>query len=123
MTTITSSQQGNPTSTPTLVVGYESSRDSRNVFKPVYTNATPAEDVALRAAGPRTGRITYLYRSEGLSRDAETMHRGPYTFTLVDPDVPSVNMTYAVDGQITRRLDPDTRTIWLLEVGFREVVA
>lgn len=124
MPTVSSSATGAPTTSPSLIIGFESSRPSRNVFHAVLRNGTPADDVALRAAGPRVGQLTYLYSaatSEADSAAAEQMHRGPYLFTVTDQDRPTVNMTYAVDGNIVRTLDQETGAAWTLQVDFREV--
>lgn len=114
-TTIT---DGTVTVTPRLVEGYESARASKNLFHPVIGRNSP--DVTLRPADLRTGSLTFLFTVEADAIACETMHQSG-VFTLTDTDVPSVDMTYVLDGSVTRTLDPDVAHIWHVTVDFQEV--
>lgn len=116
MTTIS---DGTTTITPVLTLGYESSRDSRNIFHDVIGRDYP--DVTLRAASLRHGTLTYLFETEADSLACEQLHRADSTFTVTDDDRDSIGMAYVVSGSITRTLDDDTRDLWTVAVDFQEI--
>lgn len=112
---------GTTTLTPTLVLGFQSRRESRNVL--IEPIDSPEPYVSLAAARTRTGTLSYLFDDEADSLACEQMHSAPGVFTLFDDDVTSVNMSYVVleRGQITRTLDDETRDAWTVTVDYREV--
>ena len=103
---------------PVYVLGYETSRASRNVFHDVIGRSDP--DVTLMPASLRTGTLELLYTTEAAALEAERMHAVMAVLTLADIDVPSVGMTYVVDGTLQRRLDA-TVGVWTVSVPYREV--
>jgi hypothetical protein len=105
---------------PVHVQGYESAREARTIFHPII--GTSREDVTLLPAGPRSGTLSYLYDTEAAAVEAERMHSVAAVLTLSDSDLSSVRMSYAVEGSITRTLDPQTRAFWVVQVGYREVL-
>ncbi|NYD65983.1 hypothetical protein [Agromyces atrinae] len=105
---------------PILVVGYESTRAARAIVHEILDNTAPS--VVLRAAASRSGKLRLIFDNEEDAYGAERAHAESGYWTLTDPDRPSLNMTYVVaDGDIVRTLDPETRTIWVLEIPFVEV--
>lgn len=104
---------------PLVVDGYESTRQSQNVFNNVIGRSLP--DVFLNPASPRTGTLTMLFATEADALACEALHTGTALLTFSDSDLPSATMTYVADGSITRRLDPESRALWLVTVDFREV--
>ena len=107
------------TSTPILVDGYQSTRQSAHVVNPVIGSIWP--DVALYPAGPRTGTLTLLYASEAEAVEAERMHAGATVLAFADTDVPTAAMRYVLDANLSRQLDPESRALWLVTVDFQEV--
>lgn len=103
---------------PELVLGLEDESESRNIFHKLLTGD---EDLTTRPAGPRSGTLGFLFPDEASATEAFQLHRLAGTFVLVYPERPSWNMTYAPDGRISRKLDPETLTRWMLAVPFREV--
>lgn len=144
MTTIITADNG-VTIYPTLVNGFESSRESQNLVRTILGREDPS--VALRPATLRTGTLTLVFGARGAaselvvidgivqaldvpaldaaaaSADAEALHASGRKFVFTDTDVPSVAMAYVMQqgGRITRSLDPATRRVWLLSVDFQEV--
>ena len=104
---------------PLLVDGYESTRSSNHVFNSVLGRAFP--DVTLAPASPRRGRLTALFDNESDAVLCEQMHTGTAVLTFADSDIPSAAMTYVADGSITRSLDPQSRTLWIVGIDFQEV--
>lgn len=133
---------GSETINPTLVLGYESERQARNVVHPIL--GSQESDVTLRPAGRRTGTLRlffasgtasgyawvdgyYVPVSDGVdaaedSKAAEDLHATGEVFTLVS-DLGTVAMSYVVPrgGRIRRSLDEQTRRHWVVEVDFQEV--
>lgn len=108
--------------TPELVLGYESTRRSRNKVHEILGGGTV---VSLGESGLRTGRLELFYLTEQAAVDAELMHSKPAVFTLATPDTPTTAMTYTLadGGSIVRTLDAETRTRWVVAVDFQEVAA
>ncbi|MGK9146668.1 hypothetical protein KXS11_03450 [Plantibacter flavus] len=106
------------TLTPELVLGLADAAESGNVFHKLLSGT---EDLTTRPAGPRNGTLGFLFLDEASVDQAFQLHREAGTFTLVYPERPTWNITYAPDGRISRELDPETSRIWTLTVGFREV--
>lgn len=112
---------GTTTLTPTLVLGFESRRESRNVLIEPIDSGEPY--VSLAAPRTRNGTLAYLFDNEADSVACEQLHNSASVITLMDADVSSVNMSYVVpaNGSITRTLDPQTRAVWTVTVDYREV--
>lgn len=108
-------------SRPIQVVGYESSRQSANVFHEVIGRSYP--DVTLRPAGLRTGTFSFLFDNEVDAAECERMHSTTAVLTLDDPEVPTAATRYVADGQISRRLDSESMVLWVVSVAYQEVVA
>ena len=109
---------GTTTSTPVLVIGYESKRASRNVLHEVIGRPDP--DVTLRPASLRTGTLTMLYATEAAAAACETMHQAAVVLTITDDDLATAGMSYVVSGSITRALT-DSRKLWTVAVDYQEV--
>lgn len=109
------------TSSPLVVVGYDSARAGRNVFNPVLGRGYP--DVTLQPATPRTGTLTFLFTSEADAAECERMHRGTDLLTLTDSDLSTIGMTYVLDGNLRRQLDPETLSVWTVAVDYQEVIS
>jgi hypothetical protein len=119
---VTSSfSDGTTVVTPILTQGYSASRASQNVFNDVLGRNYP--DVTLMPAGLRTGTLTCLFATEKDAARFEAIHSGTALLTFTDTDLPSAAMTYVVDGSVKRELDPESLTLWLGSVDFREVRA
>ncbi|MDJ0336440.1 hypothetical protein QMG83_14530 [Salinibacterium sp. G-O1] len=103
---------------PTLILGYETSRAIRSVAHKLLSS--PENVVTLRPAALRAGTIRYLFDTAATAHLAERFHAEPSTITLDDPDAFG-EMQYLPTGASTLALDPDTRTMWTLTVDFQEV--
>lgn len=116
---MTDISDGTTTITPTLVLGYEASTESRNVFHQIIDRAAP--DVSLSPDSLRNGRLQMFFDERTAAWEAHALHTQSAVFTLVDGDVPEANMSYVREGGMSITLDPQTRVRWLLNVGFQEV--
>ena len=105
---------------PILVDGYLSARQSNNVFNQVIGGVT---DVTLRPMSARVGTLRLLYATEEDALDAEYTLMQQEALKFANSELPSADMTFVVDGQITRQLDPESRYLWIITVDFREVAA
>lgn len=115
-TTIT---HNSTTITPLLVLGWESTQDTRNVVHEILGNSTP--DVTLRSAKSRTGTLQTLWTSAAEAETCRTLHALEGTFTLASTEVSQANMTYVVGGAITVSLDDESRDLWTVAIDFIEV--
>lgn len=115
--TITASVGG--VTLPLLVTGYDTARQSRNIVHDLLS-----DDIAviLVPARPRSGTLELLYDDETNARGALDLHGQASTFDLVSDERESVNMTYVVDGEVRLTLEDETRSLWLLAVGYQEVI-
>lgn len=110
---------------PTLVNGFESARPVRSVVHEILNSSV--DDVDLRPAGPRQGRMELLFASDEAeveSAAAESVLVAAGVFTFADEDRPTLEGLVFIPrpgGQITRTLDPDTRAVWLVAFEWCEV--
>ncbi len=109
--------------TPTLILGYESTRAPGTIVHDIIGRANP--DVTLRPAGTRTGRMELGFIGEADSYAAETALSTAAVFTLTSTDRPTVALSFIVKegGTITRTLDDETRNAWTVAFDWREVTA
>lgn len=116
MTTITAASGGLTTS-PIAVDGYEATRTSRNIVHDLING-----DVAVTLISPRlrSGRLRLVYGNAVDAVAALTLHEIETTFFLERDDLPGLNMTYVLDGDVSIAVD-ESRGAWVLTVGFQEV--
>lgn len=115
-TTITS---GATVITPTLVTGYETSQETRNIIHSIIGKSSP--EVTLRVAMPRSGTLELLFETAAAANTARTTHATGGTFTLASTEIPQANMTYVVSGAIGIALEDETRRLWLVTVDYQEI--
>lgn len=117
-------RNGESVITPTLVNGFESRRDSRTVVHEIING--DEDDIDLRPAGLRRGRLELLFAgedSEYASATAEATIATASVFTFGDDDRATVAMSFVVaGGTIERSLDDATRDAWIVAFDWREVV-
>lgn len=106
------------TTTPLLVNGYQASLESRNIMHDLIGGGFA---VALVGPRPRSGTLELLYETEADAFAALNMHREQSTFTLSDDDRTSVDMTYVINGVVTIALEDETRSLWVVSIGYQEV--
>lgn len=105
---------------PTQVLGYASTRESRNIIHTILGRPDP--DVILAPAGVRTGTLEMLFATLGDALIAEALHAAGRTVTLDDPYLPQLGMTYVASGVIRVELDDESRSLWHVSVDFQEVI-
>lgn len=104
---------------PVTVDGYSASRSPRTLLHPILGRA--GDDVTFRPAGLRKGTLTLVFATEATAHSAFGVLLTPQVFTLSDPDV-DIAMSFVVaEDDVRLSLDPETRTVWLIELPFREV--
>jgi len=118
MTALITAETSLNTTTPALVLGYQTARTSRNIIHDLLSGEV---GVALVAPRPRSGTLELLYPVEADAFTALNLHAEETVFTLTDTDRASVAMSYVVDGDITIELDDETRDHWVVSVGYQEV--
>lgn len=119
MTTLITVNDGTATTTsPALVLGYDTSRESLNIVHDIIGGGIA---VTLIRPRPRQGTLELFYTTEAGAFAALSLHSRESTFTLSDTDRPAVSMTYVADGSMSLSLDTETRTRWVLSVGYQEV--
>ena len=103
---------------PVLVLGYMSSRESRNIVHRVIGRGDPG--VTFAPAALRTGTLQLLVNTLSEALTLDQLHATPGTITFADSDLPNLNMGYVADGAITVELDDESRRMWLVSIDFTE---
>lgn len=117
MNTITRTSDS-ATTVPDLVDGYEASLSSRNVIHDLIGGDIA---VTLVAPRPRSGTLALVYAVEADAWAGFNLHAVTDTFTIASDEVSAVDMTYVVDGDVQIALDEETRTVWVVSVGYQEI--
>lgn len=118
--TITANAPGAGTTTPlTILSPYGAQIRSRNVVHDLIGGGI---SVSLVQPRPRAGELRLLYETEAAADAALRLHYQEATFTLVESDRPTLNMTYAVDGDLAIELDDQTLEVWIVTIGYQEIV-
>lgn len=102
---------------PTLVLGYQTARESQNVVHDIIGGGIA---VTLIRPRPRSGTLELFFTDEAAAFAALELHARETSFTLSDTDRPRIGMTYVVDGATNMRLTED-RKRWEVSVDFQEV--
>lgn len=105
--------------TPTLLITYWWTRQSRTLIHPIPGAADGA--VTLRPAGLRVGRAGAVFADKSAAMALEAELALAQTLTLADSDHSELDMTFVFDGQLELKLDPATRRNWILSWDYLEV--
>lgn len=105
---------------PDLVQVYSHARDVRTNLHPIAGRADV--EATLKAAGLRNGTLLAIFGDEAAAREADARFAEVGLWQYVDGDVPAASMTFLVDRTLSLDLDMDTQEVWLLTVGFQEVL-
>lgn len=117
MTTITRTSDS-ATTTPSLVLGYETNRAGRNIIRSMIGGEIT---VTLIKPMPRAGTLELFYPDEADAWAALALHELADSFVLVDTDRPGVGMTYVLGGGgVSLALDDATRDQWVVSVDYQE---
>jgi len=113
--------QGASSVSPSLVLGYKSTRQAGNLIHPIIQRTDP--DVTLAPAGLRTGTLELFCLDLAQALEVETLHAGAGVCQLEDTDLPALNMLYVAAGAIGLELDDETRLRWVVSVDYQEVAS
>lgn len=120
MNTITVQDGTAASTTPDLVLGYETARSTRTI---VHDTLDGGIAVSLIAPRPRAGTLRLFYKDQADAFAALELHARLSTFALVSTERPLINMVYTVAGSDARlQLDPQTRGRWTVDVPYQEVI-
>lgn len=111
-----SAANGAGTTSPVLIDGYNPRRESRNKIHDLLDGSIGVSFIAPR---PRSGTLRLLYTTEADAAAALSLHAQETSFTL-STDLPTVGMTYVLDGSLDVDLDAE-QGHWWVEVGYQEV--
>lgn len=117
-TTITHVQSAG-TTTPTLVLGYETSVDVPTTVHQIIGRGDP--DYTLHPAGMRSGELALFYATEADASAAQGLVTKTGTFTVASSEVSSAAMTFVVVGRVRVAMDAQTMTAWTVSVPYQEV--
>lgn len=115
---ITAGDGSEDSTTPHMIMSFEADQESMNQ---VYDIIGGGIAVALIRPRPRRGRLRLFYEEAAAAETCRVLHTRETTFTLLSTDVPSLNMTYVLDGRIGAGLAEDTDDRWVVEVGYQEI--
>lgn len=119
MPTITALDGTGASSSPTLVLGYEAARGSRNI---VHNLIGGGIGVTLIPPAPRSGTLQLFYPAEADAAAALALHARPCLFQITESGRESVDMVYIQTGELSIRLEASTADHWVVAVGYQEVV-
>jgi len=105
------------TTTPTLILGYETSRESRNTVHDMLDGTIV---ITLIKPRPRTGTLQLLYPVEADAQAALELHATNDTYELEETDRGTIDMTYVAMG-LSIALDEETRDNWIVSVTYQEI--
>lgn len=108
------------TTSPALILGYETSRESQNIIHDLIGGGIA---VALIRPRPRSGTLELFYLTEADAKSSLDLHSSEASFTLSEPDRPTWAMTYVASGALTVKLDEEGRRRWTVSVDYQEVDA
>jgi hypothetical protein len=103
---------------PTVIDGYETERESRNVVHDLIGGGIA---VTLILPRPRSGELTLHYATEVQAWGALALLSNESAYTLTDSDRPGVGMTFVVNGSVQLALDDDTRDTWTVSLPYQEI--
>lgn len=119
MTATITRDSDSATTSPYMVLGYATDRESQNV---VHNLIGGDIAVTLVQAVPRAGTLELFYIEEADAWAALALHSTADSFTLVDTDRPEIGMDYVLSaGGVGIRLDEQTRDHWIVAVNYQEV--
>lgn len=104
---------------PTLVVGYQTSRESGNIVHTIIGRSDPV--VTLRPAKLRTGTLGLLFEQEADAWECVYQHSLVGVGRLEDSDLPDLYMVYVVDGSVN--IEPQQGTsVWMVSIDYQEIL-
>lgn len=118
MNTITVQDGSAASTSPDLILGYETTRTSRNL---VHDTLDGAIAVSIYPTRPRAGTLELFYRDEAAATAALQLHARDATFALTS-DERDISMLFIVVGEVGFALDEDTRDHWVVAVGYQEII-
>lgn len=116
-TTISATNGAGNTSPLAILAPYSTAWQSRNI---VHDTIGGDIAVSLVPPRPRSGTLELLYAAEDDAYACSALHGVQTSFTLSEPEVPHMAMTYVVDREVSTRLNEQTGE-WVVSVGFQEV--
>lgn len=106
---------------PTIQDGYSATIPIRTRAHDILGRTD--SEFTFRPAGMRAGRLPLVFESRADAWAAVAILTRGEVFGYEDSDVPEANMSFIVaEGELEPRLDGETRSVWLLDVPFREVL-
>lgn len=119
MPTITADISAEST-TPVLIMPWRTLSASSNVFHDIQDAEMPW--VSLRAARGHRGELRLFYNtSETDAAAAAALLRTADTFTIDYDERTSLEMTFAVEGDVEVELNEETQDHWVVRFGYRQV--
>lgn len=106
---------------PVLVLGWESTQETRNIVHAIIGKSSP--DVTLKPAALRTGVLSTFWTTAANAETCRALHGQLGTFTLATTELSQVAMTYVVSGAITTKLDSDSQKLWVVDIEYAEITA
>lgn len=106
---------------PKVIDGFQASIPVRTVVHTILGRPDP--DITFKAAGLRSGTFALVFATGADAAAALAVLRVPQVFTLTDPAVPEVGMSFVIaDDDIQSALDGVTRRAWIVTVPYQEVL-
>lgn len=114
----TTISNGSTTIMPKLRMGAAAELESRNQIHELLGGGVA---VTFGEQPLRTGELWLLFDTEAAAWNAVQFHRDGYVFEITDTDVPTLNMTYVLNGSVSYELENDTLSAWSVKLTIQEV--
>lgn len=104
---------------PTLVDGWVTTQESRNIVHNVIGSVFPR--VTMKPAGTREGTLRMFFLTAGEAEAARSVMVRDEVFTCNVDEFTLSPFNFVVSGNVVSALEDDLRRYWFVEVDFTEV--
>ncbi|PTT22611.1 hypothetical protein DBR36_01505 [Microbacterium sp. HMWF026] len=118
MASYITANNGAGTTAPTVIDGYSTERESRNVVHDLIGGGIATTLILPR---PRSGELVLHYAAEVQAWGALALLSNESAYVLTDSERPGVGMVFVVNGNVQLALDDDTRETWTVTVPYQEI--
>jgi hypothetical protein len=110
---------GTTTVTPHLLLGWETTRQSRNVIHEII--GAPEPYVTLVAAATESGTLQFLFDNVTDADAAMDLFASGQVITMAVDDLDTLTMDIVLSDRVSRTLDDQTLTRWIVAADIRQV--
>jgi hypothetical protein len=118
MSSFITANNGAGSTSPVMILGYSTTRDSRNIVRDLIGGGIAVSLIAPRL---RSGSLNLFYSDEAQAWTALNLLSNESAYALTDTDRPDIGMTFVVNGPLALDLDDQTRDLWTITLPYQEI--